>query len=73
MVSFYSRYFWARVTDLMERGQRKGQAVFNVAAEMFPVECSQIAGSECDPFYDDEKISDFLSLLSVLLIESEES
>ena len=58
--------FWLRVVAMQRQGQRKGQAVFNVAADMFPMEVRTV-NSLYDPFYNDSKISEFLVQLVDLL------
>jgi hypothetical protein len=42
------------------RGQRKGQAFFNVLYEMEPELAHRVIGTDADPFYDDGKLPDFL-------------
>lgn len=59
--------FWARVSAKQNQGQRKGQAVFNVAADMFPQEVNLLSGSLCDPFYRDANVGEFLTQLVDLL------
>lgn len=40
---------------------RYGQAVFNEAYSMFPEEVEKIRGTDDDCFYDNKKVSSFLS------------
>jgi hypothetical protein len=56
--------FWAVVSGKMRNGQRRGQAIFNTAYEMFPEEVRFLDGSLYDPFYDDRKIPEFLERLA---------
>jgi hypothetical protein len=66
MESLFDFVFWTRVAAKQRQGQRKGQAVFNVAADMFPVETREV-NSLYDPFYNDDKISEFLTALVEIL------
>jgi hypothetical protein len=59
--------FWAIVSGKMRNGQRKGQAVFNTAAEMFPEEVNRLHGTLWDPFYNDKMVGEFLTRLADLL------
>lgn len=49
----------------MDRGQRYGQAVFNVLYEHFPVEVERFRGSLVDPFYEDGNVEPFLERLGI--------
>jgi hypothetical protein len=49
-----------KVTMRERRGQRKGQAFFNVLYEMEPELAHRVIGTDADPFYDDGKLPDFL-------------
>lgn len=43
------------------RGQRKGQAAFNLLYTYFPAEVDSVRGSSLDPFYNDSRLGDFLA------------
>jgi hypothetical protein len=63
MEDLFSPEFWAIVSSKQREGQRKGQAIFNTAYDMFPQEVRYLDGSLYDPFYDDRKIGEFLERL----------
>ena len=46
--------------------QRLGQAAFNMLYEIFPEEVGRLRGSMVDPFYNDNKINNFLTALGIL-------
>lgn len=64
--ALYGPEFWAVVASKQREGQRKGQAVFNTAADFFPAE-TRAVNSLYDPFYRDENVSPFLERLTELL------
>ena len=43
--------------------QRLGQWAFNILYEMYPNIADKIRGTDCDPFYNDSKIPNFLKRL----------
>lgn len=45
------------------RGERPGQSLYNEAYARNPA-VAHLAGTACDPFYDDTKMEDFLAELS---------
>jgi hypothetical protein len=47
-----------------KENQRPGQALFNALAEKYPAAAKLIAGTSADPFYRNEKISQFWNALS---------
>ena len=47
---------------------RYGQAVFNYAYEVFPVEVDKIRGTEFDCFHNNNKVTDFLKALYYKLL-----
>lgn len=47
---------------------RLGQAYFNYAWALYPDETDALRGTECDCFYDDNKIPNFLAGLNKLLL-----
>ena len=60
MEDLFSPEFWAIVASKQREGQRKGQAVFNTAADMFPQEVRFLSGTSVDPFYQDGNLRYFL-------------
>lgn len=48
---------------LTKGGERKGQALFNALAEMFPEEAEKVRGQNSDCFYQDELIPAFWAAL----------
>lgn len=44
-------------------GQRFGQAVFNTASYFWPDQVRPLAGSSYDPFHNDEKVEQFLTVV----------
>ena len=42
---------------------REGQVYFNVLYKMKPELANKITGTELDPFYQDEKLGEFLSFI----------
>lgn len=42
---------------------RTGQCYYNVLSDMFPELAREISGTKYDPFYDDDKIKDFLNYI----------
>jgi hypothetical protein len=67
MEDLYSPEFWAIVASKVREGQRKGQAVFNTAAEFHHKEAGELTGTVFDPFYQDAKVSAFLEKLADIL------
>lgn len=61
MEELFSPEFWAVVSSKQREGQRKGQAVFNTAADFFPTESRKLSGTFADPFYHDYRIEAFLT------------
>lgn len=57
----------ARNMRTQEPDLRRGQAVFNAAAELFPGPTRLLAGTSVDPFYQDSKVPFFLTQLLDLL------
>ena len=55
--------FWEGVTRRQRQGQRYGQAVYNAAFEMWPRLVTPLNATTFDPFYRDEKVSEFLRIL----------
>jgi hypothetical protein len=66
---------WAEFGAMIKRREfrypheRKGQLVFNVFQEVCPEGATDIAGTEHDPFYHDNKIMDFMYRISNLFKE----
>lgn len=52
---------------------RLGQAYFNYAYELYPDETEELRGTDCDCFYNDNKIPDFLEKLNEKLLEFKKS
>ena len=44
--------FYREMTRRMTKNERKGQAAFNLLAEVRPDLSEQVCGTEMDPFYD---------------------
>jgi hypothetical protein len=44
--------------------QRQGQALFNALSEFYPAAAKLIAGTSADPFYRNDKISQFWNALN---------
>jgi hypothetical protein len=44
-------------------GQRFGQAVYNTASYYWPQEVNPLAGSSFDPFHNDNKVPEFLTVV----------
>lgn len=56
--------FWIGVSYRQEvEGQRFGQAVFNTADYFWPQHVRPLAGSSYDPFYNDSKVLEFLTVV----------
>jgi len=53
---------WQRAEMLRKEnpGMRRGQALFNAFAEIFPDKADRIRGTDIDPFYSDKRIGAFL-------------
>lgn len=52
--------FWAHHCYYMEGGtQRRGQAMMNALAKVRPDLYDKISGTEADPFYNDNRITNF--------------
>jgi hypothetical protein len=45
---------------MQNRGQRKGQAAFNLLYTYFPEQVDEVRGSHLDPFYNDGRLDPFL-------------
>lgn len=71
MEELFSKEFWAIVASKQREGQRKGQAVFNTAYDMFPKEVGEIVSTKWDPFYNDSRVSLFLEGLVTRLTNPE--
>jgi hypothetical protein len=67
MESLFPAEFWNAVAVRQREGQRKGQAIYNTAHLAYD-RARWLGGSDCDPFYDDSKIGEFLEELTVLLL-----
>jgi len=52
---------WNLIKNIADKhkGERPGQALFNVLYDEYPLVAEQICGSTFDPFYDDAKITLF--------------
>lgn len=59
--------FWTLVRAKQRQGQRYGQAVANTAFFFWPEHSRQLDGSLYDPFYQDDKVSEFLERLADLI------
>lgn len=59
--------FWEYVRAKQRQGQRRGQAIFNVAYFFWPKEARILCSSPVDPFYQDGNIPYFLEELADLL------
>lgn len=46
--------------------ERLGQATFNAACEICPIEAEKLRYTKFNPFYDDNRINDFLTQLQKL-------
>lgn len=46
--------------------ERQGQAIFNAAYELYPVQTESLKKTKFDPFYDDDRINEFLVQLQKL-------
>jgi len=71
MEDLFSPEFWALVQSAQNRGQRRGQAIFNIAYEMFPDIVRELNTTQYDPFHRDERISEFLEELVNRLTEKD--
>jgi hypothetical protein len=48
---------------LQKQGQRKGQSLFNALYELNPEMANALRYTDADPFYQDNRISDFYTEL----------
>lgn len=46
---------------------REGQAVFNAAYQLYPDHADMLRGTIYDPFYDDDRIDRFISMLTSMV------
>lgn len=60
---FFPPLFWQSVARRQMNGERFGQAVFNTAYGMFPDEVGEVVATQWDPFYNDERVNEFLARL----------
>lgn len=59
----YARFIELYNWFLANTGMRKGQALFNAAVSVIPELVEELVGTEVDPFYDDSRISAFLTAI----------
>ena len=53
-----------KYNEYLKQGLRKGQAMYLVYFEKYPELVRNIANTECDCFYSDNKIEDFINILT---------
>ena len=58
----YDEYM-GRVESEHRKGLRYGQACYNVLSEMYPDIADKVRGTDLDPFYNDNKVTDFFCWL----------
>ena len=60
--------YWLLVMAYRKKhpGMREGQILFNVFAGLRPHMASFVTGKEFDPFYDDDRIPQFIDFISRL-------
>ncbi len=67
MEDLFSPEFWEYVAAKQKQGQRRGQAIFNVAFFFWPIEARKLSGSTVDPFYQNGNVPYFLEELADLI------
>jgi hypothetical protein len=65
------RRFWAEVNAQRKAnpGWRYGQALFNIARDLWPEQANELRAGPSDPFYRDELAAVFLEDLGLLVGE----